>query len=196
MTDNARQKAMSTHLALDEAGRERLERLVEEVVLRISDRKLERVQLHVHVLDLEHAGLVLLRAREVHGRSKALAADNDVRETRVGDLREAGLLAEPEGDVAHVRLDLAEREGELMVVLVLDRLVRRELEEVVGLERDDVREEVAAGEREVLDNEVHHVVGILDARDGDIPDLQGSRQIRYTTTICNEHVPGRSTAAR
>lgn len=38
-------------------------------------------------------------------------------------------------------------------------------------ERHDVREEVPSREREVLDNEVECIVGIFDARDGDISDL-------------------------
>lgn len=141
-------------------------------MLRVADGELERVKLDVHGLDLEHRALVLLRARQMHGRSEALAAEEHVRETRVAQLREAGLLAEPEGDVAHVRLDLAERERELVVLLVLDGLVGRELEEVVRLERDDVREEVPAGERQVLDDEVHLIVGVLDARNGDVADLK------------------------
>lgn len=129
-----------SYLALDETRRERLERLVEQVVLGVADGELERVKLDVDALDLEHARSVLLRAAEVHGSREALAAEQDVRETRVRELREAGLLAEPERDVAHVRLDLAERERELMVLLVLDRLVRRELEEVMRLQRDHVGE--------------------------------------------------------
>jgi hypothetical protein len=41
----------------------------------------------------------------------------------------------------------------------------------VGLDGDDVREQVAALEGEVLDDEIERVVGVLDARDGDISDL-------------------------
>ena len=55
------------NLLLDETGRERLERLVQHVVLRVADRELEGVDLHVHVLDLEHRRLILVRRREVNG---------------------------------------------------------------------------------------------------------------------------------
>ena len=103
--------------------------------------------------------------------SETLSAENNIREPRVAELRDTGLLAEVESDIAHVRLHLAERESEFVVVLVLDRRIWRELDEVVGLERDDVREQVAAREREVLDDEVERVVRVLDARNGDVANL-------------------------
>lgn len=66
---------------------------------------------------------------------------------------------------------MPKRERELVVVLILDGVVRRELHEVVGLNGYDVGEEVAALEREVLDDEVERVIGVFDAGDGDVSDL-------------------------
>lgn len=39
------------------------------------------------------------------------------------------------------------------------------------LDRDEVREEIASAEREIFDDEIQCVVGVLNARDGDVPDL-------------------------
>jgi hypothetical protein len=148
-------------------------------VLRVTDGELERVHLDVHVLELEDGRLIFLRRREVRGDGETLAAEEHIREARVLELREAGLLAEPERDVTHVGLALsadvideeamkprqdamylAESKRELVVRLVADSLVRREPKEVVRIHADQVREEVAAGEREVLNDHVHRIVGV------------------------------------
>jgi hypothetical protein len=71
---------------------------------------------------------------------------------------------------------LAESERELVVRLVADRLVWRELEEAVRLHADRVREEGATGKRGVLDDCVRRVVGVLGVRDEDVPDLVDERR--------------------
>lgn len=68
-------------------------------------------------------------------------------------------------------LDVTERERELVVVLILDGVVGREFEVVVSLEGHDVGEEVAPLKGEILHDKVDSVVGVLDARDGDVADL-------------------------
>lgn len=143
-------------MLLDETGGERLEGLVEEVVLaleegnsrmsvkkvrnwmlherwtHITDGELERIKLNIDVLDVEDARAVLGIGRdELNGDSQALSAEEDISKTRVLDLGEAVLLVEVESHIAHVGLDLRERESEVVVVLVGDGLVWRELEEVV-----------------------------------------------------------------
>ena len=57
------------------------------------------------------------------------------------------------------------------MVLALDRRARRDLDEVVRLERNHVQEEVASREPGVLDDKVERVVRVLDARDSDVADL-------------------------
>ena len=125
---------------------------------------------------VEDRRAVLARARNAPRDGETMPTKEHVRDTRVAQLREAALLAEVERDVAHVRLNVAERKRELVVVLVLDGVVRRELDEVVRLHGDDVGEDVAALEREVLDDEVELIVGVLDTRDGDVADLEGGKQ--------------------
>lgn len=42
----------------------------------------------------------------------------------------------------------------------------------MGLDGNDVREQVAALESEVLNDEVERVIGVLDAGDGNVSDLR------------------------
>lgn len=58
-----------------------------------------------------------------------------------------------------------------MMVLILDRIVRRELGEVVRLKLDNVGEEVAALQGEVLNDEVQRIVTVLDTGNRDVADL-------------------------
>ena len=62
-----------------------------------------------------------------------------------------------ERDVPHVSLHLLQRQADAVMVVVGDGVVRRELDKVVRLELDDVGEEVAALEGEVLHDEVERV---------------------------------------
>lgn len=158
-------------LLLDEARGEWAEGLVKEVVLRVADGELEGVDFDGDVLDVEDGGLVFAGGGEVDLDGEAFAAEEDVCETRVLDLGDTALLLEVEGDVAHVGLDLGEGEGEVVIVLVGDGGVGRDDDVVVRLDLDGVGEQVASLERQVLDDEVKHVVGVLDARDGDVSDL-------------------------
>jgi len=57
--------------------------------------------------------------------------------------------------------------------LVLDAAVRAQAHEGRALDLEDVREEIAALQREVLNDEIKCLVGVLDAWDGDICDLAG-----------------------
>ena len=138
---------------------------------------------------VEDRRAVLARACDACRDSETMPAKEHVRNTRVAQLGEAALLAEVEGNVAHVSLNLAECERELMATLIPKQLrkdmrgddekkglvlygvVRRELEEVVRLNRDEVREQVAPTEREVLDDEVKGVIGVLNTRDRDVSNL-------------------------
>jgi hypothetical protein len=56
----------------------------------------------------------------------------------------------------------------------------------VGLDSDDVREQVAALEGEVLDDEVERVIGVLDTRDGNISDLLNESRHNDATDVVPE----------
>jgi hypothetical protein len=68
-----------------------------------------------------------------------------------------------------VSLHLPESDHKAMVTLVANGGVRREVN--VIMDSDDVGEEIAAGEREVLKDEVDAIVCILDTRNRDIANL-------------------------
>jgi hypothetical protein len=85
-------------LLLDEPSGERAEGLVEQVVLRVADGELERVDLDGDVLDVEDGGLVFAGRGKVNFDGETFAAEEDVCETRVLDLWDATLLLEVEGD--------------------------------------------------------------------------------------------------
>ena len=108
-------------LLLDETSGERTQRLVQQIVLRVTDGELQRSDLHVNILDLEHAGPILVRRHNVRRDGEALATQKYVSQARVRQLGEARLLLEVEGNVSHVGLDLAESQHELVVVFVSNK---------------------------------------------------------------------------
>ena len=60
-----------------------------------------------------------------------------------------------------------------MVGNVADTGIRREFDKVVRLERNDVGEDIPPLECEVLDHEVKAFVGVFNAWDGYVSDLDG-----------------------
>jgi hypothetical protein len=140
-------------------------------VLRVPDREFERSDLGVDGFDLEHRRMVLGRRHELDVHADTLTTEDEIGETRVPELGKTSLLPEVEGDIANIRLNLAESELDLVFGLVVDNTVRRESEVVPGRHGDDIGEQVLAREGEVLDDEVESIVGVLDAGDGDVTDL-------------------------
>jgi hypothetical protein len=107
-------------LLLDQTGGERLECLVEEVVLRVADRELQRVDLDGDILNVVNRRLVLASRLDVDLDGETFASEEDVGETRIADLGNTGLLVIVERDVTHVTLNVAEGELEIMRMLVRD----------------------------------------------------------------------------
>lgn len=142
------------YLLLDETSGKWLQSLVQEIVLRISDRELERGDLGVHGLDLEHRGVVLRRGHDLDLHVNTFTAKDEICEAGVLEPGKTCLLSEVEGDVANIRLNLAENEFDFVFGIVVDSVVGREFEVVPGRYLDDIGEQVLAREREVLDDEV------------------------------------------
>ena len=105
-------------LFLHETSREWAQGLVQDVVLRVANRELEGSNLDIDVLHLENARAVFVCGDDMGSDSQTLATEQDVGQARVGEFRETALLLEVERNVAHVRLDLAQRENELVVILI------------------------------------------------------------------------------
>ena len=161
----------------------------------VTNRELEGINLDGHLLDLEDAVAHVL---PLSGRASCrdnldfdgdtVAANEDICQTRILDLGEASLFAEIESNVAEVGMDLTEAESESVMGFVLDRGIRGKLEVVLGGRLNDARpwsgfgeftcikwdvlgEDVLSLKGKILDNEVEGLVGVLDARDGDVADL-------------------------
>lgn len=163
------------NLLLDQTSSEGTEDLVENVVLGPTDRKVELVHLGLDLLDGEHVlGPTTLGRRsrlQVDGHAEPVTAEEDVGGACVLDLGKPALLVKVELDVAHVRLDLCERDLEAVGVYVSHLGVLRHFEVVTSVDLEDVGHQVLALHREVLDHEVDHLVGVLDTGDGDVSDV-------------------------
>lgn len=120
-----------------------LDKLVQQVVVRVSDGKLQGVNVDVNVLDGE-SRVSLVVGLEGDLDRDTLSSDQDVGDTGVLELGPTRLPSELEDDVPQVGLDLAESEGDDVVLLVGDRLVGRELEVVVRSNLDNVRGQVGS----------------------------------------------------
>ena len=73
-------------MPLDEAGCERAEGLVEEIVTTVADAKLERVDLGVYILDAEETAFATgLRVDNGDCSSDTTTAEENVGDTRVAD---------------------------------------------------------------------------------------------------------------
>lgn len=146
------------------------------------------------VIYVSNIRLVDVRIRATgtkYTHSQTTAAEGHVRDALVTHAYDACLLAVNEAHVAHVYLHLLERDTDVVRLLVVrlastldithNCAVGREAEVVMRLNTDDIREEVAAFEREVFDDEVETVIRVLDAWNGDVAHLRtGLAQcIRY-----------------
>lgn len=159
---------------LDGTGSDRLDKLVEQVVLRVSDRESEGVNGAVDVVDSDDRVSSLLDRLELDIDRHTLTGKDDVGETVVLELGPSGLSSERESDVSDVGLNLAHTEPELVMVGVhtlVELLVWRELERVVALEADNVGEKVGARQDQVLNDKVNVGRRELGSWDGDVTDL-------------------------
>lgn len=140
-------------LLLDQTSSQWVESLVEKVVLGVTNVELEGVDLDLDIIDLEDGGVVLAgrdkssgsldKTSSTHCLSMMTTADTygqatstkkDIGDTTVAQLGDTTLLLEVEHDITHVSLDLTKCQGKAMTILVLDGVVGRELDEVVGLD--------------------------------------------------------------
>ena len=163
---------------LDDTGGSGLDKLVENVVVRVLDRELQGVNVHVNVLDTEHAVSSVLNGLEIDDHADTLAADDDVGQTAVLDLRPSSLSSESELDVSEVGLDLGHGESDSVVIFVLhlvDSVVRGEAKVVVDVDLDDVGPQVGALQDEVFDDQVNVLIRVLGSGNGHVANLLNQR---------------------
>lgn len=126
------------------------------------------LDVHVDLVDLEEVLPVLgVGGGQLHAEGEALAAEEQVRDALVGEGGEAALALDVEGHVAQVHLHAADLDVERVLVAARE-LLAAPAEEVVAGDLEHVWHEVVALEHEVLDDGVHLVVRVLDARDRDV----------------------------
>lgn len=137
---------------LDDTGGSSSDELVQQVVLRVSDGESEGVNLSLDIPDSENRVPPVVHGLNVDLDTDTLAGDDDICNSAVGNLGPSLLPSECERDISNVGLDLRKTKSESVVVDVhglVDVVVRRELELVVGLEFNNVREEVGARQDQV-----------------------------------------------
>ncbi len=162
-------------LLLDDTGSKGTEDLDEGVVLAVADSELELVDLGNHLLDGEDVAALLasrgVLGLEVDGDGQALTTEEDVGSTALVELGETKLLLEEEVDIAHVGLDLVERELERVLVTVTKLVKLRELEVVSDVHLDLRGQHVEQIDGKVLDDQVDLLVGVLDTGKGHETDV-------------------------
>jgi hypothetical protein len=150
---------------------ERLEEAEEKLVVRLLQLDVQVLNINIDGVDLEEVGLVgLVRGLHSDLEAQTSAAEEDVHDTLVGDAREALLLLDVVGDVAQVALHARNRQHDLILVAVLD-LLAAPAPVVVAAELENVRGKVVTLNDEVLNDDIHHVVGELDTGDGNVADV-------------------------
>lgn len=106
--------------------------------------------------------------------ANTFTANRDIRQSRIREFGNSTLLLEVERNITHVRLDLTKVEGNIVGAVVVDDIIRAELEVVLGLHADDVGEQILSRQSEVLDDKIKGVICVLDAGDGNVSDLERS----------------------
>jgi len=159
---------------LDDTSSDALDKLVEQVVLGVSDGEGEGVNLSVDRVDSDEGVSSLLDRLELDIDRHTLTGKDNIGDTVVLELGPSGLSSEGESNISDVGLDLRHAQSELVVVSVhrlVELVVRRELEGVVALDADNVGEEVGSRKDEVLDDKVDVGVGELGSGDGNVANL-------------------------
>jgi hypothetical protein len=94
----------------------------------------------------------------------------NIRQPRISRL-DASLPPEVERDVLHISLYLTKGKCVLVVLLVCDSRIGRELDEIMRLDHHGVLNGVASGLSMMLDDQINGVIGVLDARNWNAVDL-------------------------
>lgn len=120
--------------------------------------------------------------------AQTLSAQNNVSQPRVGHPRHT-LLPIIKCDVPHICLHLLEIQRDAMMAGIGDSSIWRKLDIVVGFDSKDVREEISALERQVLNDEVESIVCIFNAWDRDVSDLISLEVSQIIHVFSTDFVP-------
>lgn len=155
----------------DDLGEKRLDHGEKKLVVGLLELDVEVLDINIHLRDLEEVLRVLL----ISGLSRNLEAETisteeDISNTLVLDARETLLPVDVIADVTKIHLDSRHGNHDLVLVLVGD-LLAAPAPMVVACELKDVGCKIITLDDEVLDNGIHLGVGVLDARDRNVPHI-------------------------
>lgn len=152
---------------LDKRSGSRSDQVVQEVVLGVTNLELQVVNLNVACADLEDRVLVGCRL-ELDLSAQSLTANNDIGKTMVRQLGETRLLLEEEGNVTQIHLDLAEANGERVLVVITHVIIRAKLEVVARLNLDKVREKILEINSQVFNDNIESLIRVFCTGDWNV----------------------------
>jgi hypothetical protein len=135
----------------------------EELVTSLEDLDLEAVDAAIDIVDLEERSSGVNPDTDV--KVETLATEVNISPTLVLDLG-SGSALEPEVDIAHMEVHVADADEEVLTSLVERQVTEVEVHIVVVLEANVLRHDIVAVEDQVVKAPLHALVVTLDAGDG------------------------------
>lgn len=143
----------------------------EQLVVGLLDLDLNLGKVNVDLLNLEVVlTVLLLSGGDLHLKGEAVAREDDVSNTSVGERGEALLALDVEADVAKVHLDASDLDLHGLVVLV-GNLLATPAEVVLAGNLEDVGSKVVTLKDKVLDDGIELRISVLDSRNGNIGNV-------------------------
>ena len=155
----------------ESSEKDRLGQSEEDLVVRFFHLDVDVLDVDVNLGDLEKV-LPVTRSSRLSSdlETKTLATHEEIADTSILNGREALLAIHVESDITNVHLHTRHSQLDLVLVLVRN-LFPAPAPIVVRGEFENVGSEVVAFNHEILNHDVDGGIGVLDARDRDIPDV-------------------------
>lgn len=149
---------------LDNSHQQRMEEVEKSLVIRLLEVDLQILERDSDIFDLEDTIAVLLvGGGQFQVERQSLSAEEDVHNTSVLETGETLFLLDVVGDIFQITLNLRHVDGETVNVSAAESLATPS-EEVVGLDFENVGQQVLGFEDKVLNNNIDHRVAGLNTR--------------------------------
>lgn len=160
----------------DDLEHDGLQHREEQLVVGLLDLDLDLRKVNVNLLDLEVVlAILLVGGGDLHLKGKAIAGEDNVNNTLIGDGGESLLAVDVVAHVTEIHLDASNLDLHGLMVLV-GNLLATPAEVVLAGNLQDIGSEVVTLEDKVLDDSIELRVGVLNSGNGDVGNvLQGSR---------------------
>jgi len=155
----------------ESSEKDRLGQSEEDLVVGFFHLDVDVLNVDVNLGDLEKV-LPVTRSSRLRSdlETKTLATHEEIADTSILKGREALLAINVESDITNVHLHTRHSQLDLVLVLVRN-LFPTPAPIVVRGEFENVGSEVVAFNHEILNHDVDGGIGVLDARDRDVPDV-------------------------